>query len=359
MPNRTETVTLPDTFFPPAVLRTGRQLADAGLIAHCDTETVDRIGDRYSVAIPAELAALIDPEDPDDPIARQFVPDAAELDAAKDELEDPIGDAAHSPVPGLVHRYPDRVLLMPTLSCPVYCRYCFRRDKVGRDADAPSADDIDTAIDYIAAHDGIREVILTGGDPLSLSDVRLGDLLTRLAEISHLNNLRIHTRVPVALPGRVTDRLVDALQVGLPVWMVLHANHARELTDDVAAACDRLTRGGIPLLSQSVLLKGVNADADTLTDLFRRLIALKVKPYYLHHPDRARGTARFRLSLQEGRDLVDALRGRISGLCQPNYVVDIPGGYGKAPTETARFSGAENLWRLTDFRNRVHDYRDV
>ncbi|MGB0630778.1 MAG: lysine-2,3-aminomutase-like protein [Alphaproteobacteria bacterium] len=350
---------MPDTLSTPAILRTGRQLADAGLIADSEAESADRVGDRYSVAIPAGLAALIDAADPDDPIARQFVPDAAELDASEDELEDPIGDAAHSPVPGLVHRYPDRVLLMPTLSCPVYCRYCFRRDRVGRDADAPTPGDIDAAIGYIAAHEDIREVILTGGDPLSLSDTRLGDLLRRLAVIPHLNNLRIHTRVPVALPGRVTGKLVDALQVNLPVWMVLHANHARELTGDVAQACDRLTRGGIPLLSQSVLLKGVNDDADTLTDLFRRLIALKVKPYYLHHPDRARGTARFRLTLQEGRDLVDALRGRISGLCQPTYVVDIPGGYGKVAADSAHRSGEGDAWRFRDRHGNDHLYANT
>ena len=349
---------MPDTLSMPTVLRTGRQLADADLIGDDDVETVDRVGNRYSIALPAGLAALIDPADPADPIARQFIPEPAELEISDGELEDPIGDAAHSPVPGLVHRYPDRVLLMPTLSCPVYCRYCFRRDRVGRDAAAPTTEDIDAAIDYIHADENIHEVILTGGDPLSLSDAHLGGLLTRLAAIPHLNNLRIHSRVPVALPGRVTGKLVEALNYGLPVWMVLHANHARELTDDVAAACDQLTRSGIPLLSQSVLLKGVNDDVDTLTDLFRRLIALKVKPYYLHHPDRARGTARFRLTLQEGRDLVDALHGSISGLCQPTYVVDIPGGYGKAPAHRAAAEPGDGDWRLRDFQDETHRYRD-
>ena len=349
---------MPDTLSRPTVLRTGSHLADAGLIDSEDVELIDRVGDRYSVALPSGMAQLIDPADPDDPIARQFIPDASELKISDGELEDPIGDAAHSPIPGLVHRYPDRVLLMPTLSCPVYCRYCFRRDRVGRDAAAPSSQDIDAAIDYIRSHGDVREVILTGGDPLSLSDSRLEALLKRLAAIPHLNNLRIHSRVPVALPGRITGKLVDALQCDVPVWMVLHANHARELTDDVAVACDRLTRGGIPLLSQCVLLKGVNDDVDTLTDLFRRLIALKVKPYYLHHPDRARGTARFRLTLQEGRDLVDALHGRISGLCQPTYVVDLPGGHGKAIAHEAEPADKIGTWRLTDFNDQPHLYRD-
>jgi len=341
-----------------ATLRTGSQLADAGLADASAIEQIDVIGAQYSVAIPANLARLIDPADPDDPIARQFIPDPAELTIAEDELEDPIGDKAHAPVRGLVHRYPDRVLLMPTMSCPVYCRYCFRRDRVGRAADAPTADDLEAAYRYIESDSEIHEVILTGGDPLSLSDARLERIISRLNGISHLNNIRIHTRVPVALPERVTDTLVAALRSDIPVWMVLHSNHARELTDDVAAACDRLIRGGIPLLSQSVLLKSVNDDVNTLADLFRRLVRLRIKPYYLHHPDRARGTARFRLTLAEGRALVSALRGNISGLCQPTYVVDIPGGHGKAVAQTASVSSADTGWALQDFRGETHDYTD-
>lgn len=352
----------------PATLRTGADIAKAGLAGDTEIAALDAVGAEYSIAIPAGLAALIDPADPDDPIARQFVPDPAELVMTDDELADPIGDETHSPVRGLVHRYPDRVLLMPTLSCPVYCRYCFRRDRVGRAAGAPSADDLEIAYRYIEEQPDIREVILTGGDPLSLSDARLARVIARLNAIPHLNNIRIHTRVPVALPGRITDALIDALQSDVPVWMALHSNHARELTDDVAAACARLTQGGIPLLSQTVLLKGVNDTVEALTDLMRRLIALKIKPYYLHHPDRARGTAKFRITLAEGRDLVAALRGNISGLCQPTYVVDIPGGHGKAPFHDIapahdrggrdRGETSQNSWKLRDFRGQTHDYAD-
>ena len=341
-----------------ATLRTGADLARAGLAAESQVVALDAVGAEYSIAIPAGLAALIDPADPADPIARQFVPDPAELIRADDELDDPIGDETHSPVRGLVHRYPDRVLLMPTLACPVYCRYCFRRDRVGRAADAPTADDLEAAYRYIESTPEIHEVILTGGDPLSLSDTRLERIVARLNGISHLNNIRIHSRVPVALPDRVTDWLVAALRSDIPVWMVLHSNHARELTDDVAAACDRLIRGGIPLLSQSVLLKGVNDDVGTLTDLMKRLIRLRIKPYYLHHPDRARGTARFRLTLAEGRALVAALRGNISGLCQPTYVVDIPGGHGKAVAHGTSASATDTGWALQDFRGETHDYAD-
>jgi lysine 2,3-aminomutase len=347
----------------PATLRTGADLAKAGLANDSDINALDAVGAEYSIAIPGGLAALIDPADPEDPIARQFMPDPAELSTRDDELDDPIGDETHSPVRGLVHRYPDRVLLMPTLSCPVYCRYCFRRDRVGRAAGTPTADDLEVAFRYIEDRPDIREVILTGGDPLSLSDARLARIIARLDTIPHLNNTRIHTRVPVALPDRITGGLIDALQSDTPVWMALHTNHARELTDEVAAACDRLTRGGIPLLSQTVLLKGVNDSVDVLTDLMRRLIALKIKPYYLHHPDRARGTAKFRLTLAEGRALVAALRGNISGLCQPTYVVDIPGGHGKAPYQDVTLSAdqgetPEQTWKLRDFRGETHDYAD-
>lgn len=341
-------------------LRSGDDLAAAGLVPADAVGGIDAVGARYSVAVSAPLAALIDRADPDDPIARQFVPSPAELVETADELADPIGDAAHSPVRGLVHRYPDRVLLMPTMACPVYCRYCFRRDRVGRADDAPTDADMERALAYIGDNAGIREVILTGGDPLSLSDRRLDALLARLDAIPHLIDIRLHTRAPVATPHRITAALVDALQRSKPVWMALHANHPRELTDDVAAACDRLVRGGIPLLSQTVLLKGVNDDVETLAALMRRLIAIKVKPYYLHHPDRARGTARFRLTLEEGRALVAALRGRVSGLCQPTYVVDIPGGHGKAPAaaQPAREDSA-GVWSIEDYRGVAHAYREA
>ena len=287
------------------------------------------------------------------------MPDSAELETTPAELDDPIGDRVRSPVKGLVHRYPDRVLLMPTMSCPVYCRYCFRRDRVGRAADAPSGEELEAAFAYIEERPQIVEAILTGGDPLSLSDARLARILWRLDAIPHLLNIRIHTRAPVAVPGRVTEALLAALRVSKPVWMVLHCNHARELSADVAAACGRLTKAGIPLLSQSVLLRGVNDDVDTLGELMRRFVALKVKPYYLHHPDMARGTARFRLPLAEGRRLVEALRGRLSGLCQPTYVVDIPGGHGKAPVAGERASARGDGWVLTDFRGNRHRHDGI
>ena len=341
-----------------ATLRSGRDLAAAGLIGTGDAAAIDAVGARYSIAVPGPLAALIDRNDPADPIARQFVPDVSELADDPGELDDPIGDGAHSPVRGLVHRYPDRVLLMPTLACPVYCRYCFRRDRVGRSAEAPRPADIDAALDYIRARPEIREAILTGGDPLSLSDARLDALLGALDEIPHLVDIRIHTRAPVATPERVTGRFVATLQRTTPVWVALHCNHPRELTPAVAAACDRLTRGGIPLVSQTVLLRGVNDDADVLAALMRGLLALKVKPYYLHHPDKARGTARFRLGLDEGRRLAEALSDRVSGLARPTYVLDIPGGFGKVPVLSDRVRRDGDGWIAIDRTGEAHRYSD-
>ncbi len=316
------------------------------------------MGARYSIALTPHLAGLIDPGDPDDPIARQFVPSAEEREPGAGATGDPTGDLARSPVRGLVHRYPDRALLMPTLSCPAYCRYCFRRDRVGRAADAPDADDLDDAFAYVAARPEIREVILSGGDPLSLSDRRLAALLGRIAAIGHVAVTRIHTRAPVAAPSRVTAGLADALRASGRPWIVLHCNHPRELSDEVRTACRQLADAGLPLLAQSVLLRGVNDDAGTLAELMRRLVETGVKPYHLHHPDRAAGTVRFRLGLAEGLALVRALRGRISGLCQPSYVVEIPGGHGKVPVADATDRG-DGTWTLTDFTGRAHVYRET
>jgi len=277
------------------------------------------------------LAALIDRADPNDPIARQFIASAAELEVSPDDLADPIGDEAYSPLKGVVHRYPDRVLLKPVLVCPVYCRFCFRRDQVGAGAMSPA--EIEAALAYVAARPELREVILTGGDPLMLAPRRLAALIAAIAAIPHVEVLRVHSRLPIADPDRVTPALVRALRPkpAKAVWLSVHANHPRELSPAACAALARLADAGIPLLSQTVLLKGVNDDADVLEVLFRALVRNRVKPYYLHHPDRARGTAHFRPSLAEGRALVKALRGRLTGIAQPTYVLDIPGGAGKVP----------------------------
>jgi lysine 2,3-aminomutase len=259
------------------------------------------------------------------------VPSAGELATAPEELADPIGDERLSPVKGIVHRYPDRVLLKPSHVCPVYCRFCFRREQVGPGSDSLDATELAAALDYIRVRPEIWEVIVTGGDPFLLSPRRIAGLVRALDAIPHLGVIRFHTRVPIVAPRRVGAALLGALAAEKAVYVAIHANHPRELTEAARAACRRLAGAGIPLLGQSVLLKGVNDDAATLTALFRGLVAARVKPYYLHHPDLARGTAAFRPSLAEGRALMRALRGRVSGLCQPSYVLDLPGGQGKVP----------------------------
>ena len=339
-------------------LRTPRELADAGLIAPDRAAALAAVAARYAVAIPPALAALINRNDPNDPIARQFVPDAAELDVQKEENADPIGDHAHSPVEGIVHRYPDRVLLKLTHICAVYCRFCFRREMVGPGKpNALSAQAHQRALDYVAAHPEIWEVILTGGDPLIASARRLSETLRALAAIDHVKVLRIHTRVPVAAPETITAALVRALKVkGKPTYVAVHVNHARELGRDQRAAIARLADAGIPLLGQTVLLKGVNDTVEALEALMRALVECRIRPYYLHHADLAPGTAHLRTDIETGQALMRALRGRVSGLCQPEYVLDIPGGHGKAPIGPNYLKSGQTGLVVTDFTGATHTY---
>jgi lysine 2,3-aminomutase len=312
-------------------LRDADALVAAGLIAPVARAAVARVAERYAVAITPAMRALIPPGVADDPIALQFVPDAVELVTAPHERADPIGDDALSPIKGVVHRYPDRALLKPLLVCPVYCRFCFRREHVGPDGGLLTEADLAAAYDWFRARPAIREVILTGGDPLMLSPRRLGAIVAALSAIPHIELLRVHTRVPVADPARVTEALADALESKKAMWLVVHANHAREFTDAARAALRRVLARGVPLLGQSVLLRGVNDSAAALEALFRAMLGARVKPYYLHQLDAAPGTARFHVPIEEGRALLAALRGRVTGLAWPTYVLDIPGGFGKVP----------------------------
>ena len=310
----------------------------------------------YAVAVPEALLDAI--TGPDDPLARQFVPSRAELDTRPEERADPIGDDAHSPVPGIVHRYPDRVLLKAVSVCAVYCRFCFRREMVGPGGEtALSPDDLDRALAYVAAHPEIWEVILTGGDPFMLSARRMGQLVARIAAIDHVKIVRFHTRVPIAAPERITPAFIAALKAtGATPYVAVHVNHARELTDGARTALSALADAGIPLVSQSVLLRGVNDDAQTLADLFRALLECRVKPYYLHHPDLAPGTGHFRLPVAEGQALMRALRGRLSGLALPTYVLDIPGGAGKVPLTPIYLEEAGGRVMVTDHCGGLHAY---
>ncbi|WP_114377381.1 lysine-2,3-aminomutase-like protein [Elioraea thermophila] len=322
---------------PPArTLRDIPALAAAGLVARQDAAALAAVADRYAVAVTPNVAALIDPTDAADPIAAQYVPHVEELVTLPDEAADPTGDGPHGPVRGVVHRYPDRALLLPTLACAVYCRFCFRRDRVGPDGGTLTEAELDAALAYIAATPAIREVILTGGDPLILSARRVAHILRRLAGMPHVETVRVHSRVPVADPARITDERVAALADGPPLWLLVHVNHARELSASALAALDRLRARGIPLLAQTVLLRGVNDSTEALEALFRALIRARVKPHYLHLLDPAPGTARFRVPLARARALHASLRGRLPGHAIPALVLDIPGGAGKVEANAPR-----------------------
>jgi len=321
-----------------APAKTARSLDDlvaVGAVPRTTAEgpTLRAVSERYAVAVtPAVLASMRSTDPASDPVARQYIPTAEEATTAPEELGDPIGDHAFSPVKGIVHRYSDRVLLKALHACPVYCRFCFRREQVGPGGEALDGAELARALDYIRTHEAVWEVILTGGDPLMLAPRRLVEIVAALDAIPHVGVIRLHSRVPVADPSRVTAELVAALRsVRAAVYVALHCNHAQELAAEARSALRLMSDSGIPLLSQTVLLRGVNDDAATLEALFRALVQARVKPYYLHHPDLARGTGHFRLSIAEGQALMRALRGRVSGLCQPTYVLDIPGGHGKVP----------------------------
>ncbi len=317
---------MPDGFTTPkqATIRDVDGLIRAGLAPEQARASLQAVAAKYAIAIPAALQALI--TTPDDPIGRQFIPHAAELTTASHESPDPIGDEALSPVKGIVHRYKDRALLKPLLACPVYCRFCFRREQIGPDGGLLTQAELETAYAYIASRPAIREVILTGGDPLILSPRRLAAILQRLSAIPHVETLRIHTRAPIADPTIITDALADALDISAPIFIALHANHASELTTPVTTALQKLQRRGIPILGQTVLLAGVNDDEATLANLFRAMLRARIKPYYLHQLDPAPGTARFYVPIARGRQLLAALRGTISGTALPTYILDNAGG---------------------------------
>ena len=344
-----------------ATSKTLRSLSDltrAELIPTNTRAALEPVTARYAVAVTPAMAELIDQDDPYDAIARQFIPVPAELDRQPEETSDPIGDFVHSPVEGIVHRYPDRVLFKLTHLCAVYCRFCFRREMIGPRAHARTPAALDAALAYIAARPEVWEVVLTGGDPLVLSARRLQQIVSRLAVIAHVAVIRVHTRVPVADPARITPAMVRALKVrGKATYVVLHANHPRELTFAARTACARLVDAGIPMLSQSVLLRGVNDNPATLGELMRALVACRIKPYYLHHADLAPGTSHLRTTIERGQALMRTLRGRYSGLCQPTYVLDIPGGHGKSPIgPNYLVTEAPGRYRIADFNGNYHCY---
>ncbi len=298
---------------------------------------IERARLRFRMKITPYYLGLANPEDPECPIMKMAIPDIRELTIHPDELEDPTGDEnpelGNLPVPRLVHRYPDRALLLPTARCGTYCRHCFRRRLAGRADHNATQFELSAALRYIRTHTGIREAILSGGDPLMMSDESLLSLLERIRKIPHVRTLRIHTRMPVVNPFRITDELARGLSRLSPLWLVLQVNHPREITPIARKHWRRLTDSGIPLLNQSVLLKGVNDHTDTLRELGWGLIESGIRPYYLHHPDLAKGTGHFRVAVQKGVHLLRELQGTLPGYAIPQYVLDTPGGHGKVPLQ--------------------------
>ena len=322
----------------------------------------EKLHGRYSVRITDYLKNLVNGHPVNDAITRQYIPTDDELNVQEDELEDPIGDDAHSPVEGIVHRYPDRVLLKVVHACPVYCRYCFRREMVGPKAGAPASvlqkDELNAALEYIAQNTDIYEVILTGGDPLILSPKALRAIISQLNKIDHVRVIRIHSRLPVADPERITSELCDVLACAeKALFIAVHVNHKDELAEPARKGLLNLQKSGAILISQSVLLKGVNDDAQVLESLLRELVAIGVKPYYLHHPDKAPGTSHFRVTIEKGQEIMRKLQGSLSGLCLPVYMLDIPGGHGKIPLTPCYIEKLnEDGYNLTDYKGKEHQY---
>ncbi|PPD14928.1 MAG: lysine 2,3-aminomutase [Methylobacterium sp.] len=329
-------------------------LAEAGLIA--PSPVLEDVTARYAVAITPAMADLI--RQGAEGISAQFLPDTRELQTTPEESPDPIGDHPHSPVKGLVHRYPDRVLIKALHACPVYCRFCFRREMVGPNGDGTLTEaELAAVFDYIAAHPGIFEVILTGGDPLMFSPRRIGAMGERLQRIPHVKLVRWHTRVPVVAPECVTPEMVRALKIpGKAVSIAIHANHASEFTPAAESAIARLADAGLVLLGQTVLLKGVNAETETLAALFRTMAANRIRPLYLHHPDLAPGTSHFRLGIAEGQTIYGALRGQLSGPAIPAYVLDLPGGHGKVTIGPDHLRQGPNGLEIRDPSGSWHPY---
>lgn len=315
----------------------------------------------FNIRIPKHYLSQIDWDNPRDPIRLQTIPQAEELLFDPRELTDPIGDHAHSPVPRITHRYPDRVLLYPTYQCAVYCRHCFRKESLSDANDQFSPELLQPALSYIAAHPEVQEVIVTGGDPLILSNQRLSYLRTQLEAIPHLRMIRFHTRVPVVTPQRIDQGLVDALKGRLMVCVVTHFNHPQEIVPACKVAAQTLREAGFVLLNQTVLLRGINDDAETLQTLCRELLyTLGIKPYYLHHCDLTRGLTHFRTTIEEGLDIMQKLRGYMSGPCVPQYVLDLPGGNGKIPLGPSYTVGKEgHHYTFRNYQGKVCSYQEV
>ena len=338
-------------------LRTADELATVLPLSAEEREAIARTADQFLMALTPYYASLIDPNDPNDPIRRQAVPQLAELVVAPGELSDPLAEESHMPVPGLTHRYPDRVLLYASHNCPVYCRHCNRRRKVGDPESAPDQGQLAKAIAYIARHAEVRDVLVSGGDPLSLSDERLGQLLQSLRAIPHLELIRLATRNPVTLPQRVTPELCATLARFHPIFVSTHFNHERECTAEAALALTRLADAGCVLSNQMVLLAGVNDEPPMVKRMNQWLLRHRCRPYYIFQADAVQGTSHFRTPLESGFAILRALRGWTSGLAVPHYVVDLPQGGGKVAVQPDALVARDGkTLTFTNYRGEPFEY---
>jgi lysine 2,3-aminomutase len=312
-------------------ITTAERLAEILPLSAAEQAEIEQCLRRFRMAITPYYASLIRPNDPDDPIRREAVPSIRELRIDPCDMADPLCEDQYSPTPGLVHRYPDRVLFLLTHQCSMYCRHCTRRRMVGCEDYALGEDELEQAYGYIERHTEVRDVLLSGGDPLVLSDERLEAVIRRLRAIPHVEVIRIGSRTPVVMPMRITDELLAMLKRYQPIWINTHFNHPNEITPNSARACGKIVDAGIPLGNQSVLLRGVNDNAETLKRLFNGLVQIRVRPYYLYQCDLSNGIGHFRTPVAEGMELMKQIRGFITGFAVPEFVIDLPGGGGKTP----------------------------
>ncbi len=312
---------------------------------------------KLALAITPYFFNLIDRQDPECPIRKQVMPRNEEMRKTAGEVLDPVGEDEHSPVPGIVHRYPDRALFLVTDRCASYCRYCTRSRMVSNAQDYNFHPAFDKGLQYLAEHQEIRDVLISGGDPLLLSDAKIDHLLGKLREIPHIEFIRIGTRIPIFLPQRITEKLQEILVKHGPIWMSLHVNHPRECTIELKEACDKLAFAGVPLGNQSVLLKGVNDDAETMRSLVHRLLMMRVRPYYLYQCDLINGSSHLRTDPRKGLEIIKELRGHTSGYAVPQFVIDAPGGGGKVPINPEYVENiTESELTLRNFQGRIYRY---
>lgn len=331
-----------------------------------DEDTISRVTDVFPMAVTPYYASLIDWSDEHDPIRMQCIPDERELLYGRGEMEDPLREEAYSPMPAIVHRYPDRVLFLVTLECSTYCRHCTRKRKVGDKSAAITAEDIRNGIEYIRQHEEVRDVLISGGDPFTLNDETLDWILGSVRAIPHVEVIRIGTRTPVVMPQRITESLVGILKKYHPLWINTHFNHPKEITTESEKALARLADAGIPLGNQTVLLKGVNDSPEILKELFHLLVKNRVRPYYLYHCDYSRGIQHFRTSVRRGIEILEKLIGYTSGFAIPLYVIDVAGGGGKIPLlPNYCIAESENGMILRNFEGNIYhveedqEYREL